>query len=138
MSQCPNCQQFNDDTANVCIRCGTSLAANPYASGMSPAGQVPNAPSFEGDSTGGVIPYKNPKALLAYYLGILSGLPLIGLPIGIAAFILGIMGLKARKANPVIKGSVHAAIGIGCGGFFALFWTVAIVGFFVAFISEAR
>jgi len=32
----------------------------------------------EGDATGGIIPYKNPKALIAYYLGIFSGLPLCG------------------------------------------------------------
>ena len=74
-----------------------------------------------------MIPYKNPKALVAYYLGILSGLPFIGFPLGIAAFILGIMGLKARKRNPVIKGSAHAWIGIGCGGLFTLFWGLIIV-----------
>ena len=81
----------------------------------------------EGDATGGVIPYKNPKALIAYYLGIFSGFPIIGIPLGIAAFVLGIMGLRDRKRNPVIKGSVHAGIGIGCGGFFALFWSFILV-----------
>ena len=83
-----------------------------------------------------MIPYKNPKALIAYYLGILSGLPVIGLPIGIAAFTLGIMGLKARKQNPAIKGSLHAAIGIGCGGFFALFWGLTIVGIVLAWTAK--
>ena len=94
---------------------------NPYAADpiSGPAPQVDS--SQEGDGTGGVIPYKNPKALTAYYLGILSGIPLIGLPFGIAAFVLGIQGLKARKQNPVIKGSVHAGIGIGCGLIFTLF-----------------
>jgi hypothetical protein len=81
----------------------------------------------EGDGTGGIIPYKNPKALIAYYLGILSGLPLIGFPFGIVAFVLGIMGLRDRRRNPAIKGSVHAGIGIGCGGFFALLWGLAII-----------
>jgi len=32
-----------------------------------------------GDNTGGLIPYKNPKALIAYYLGIFSLFPLLGL-----------------------------------------------------------
>jgi hypothetical protein len=101
---------------------------NPYAGqGDVEANRTLPAQS-QGDATGGVIPYKNPKALIAYYLGILSGLPLIGLPIGIAAFVLGIMGLRDRKRNPAIKGSLHAGIGIGCGGVFALFWLVCIVG----------
>ena len=80
-----------------------------------------------GDGTGGLIPFKNPKALISYYLGIFSGLPVIGLPIGVAAFILGIMGLRDRARNPIIKGSIHAGIGIGCGGFFALLWTFILV-----------
>ncbi|MFN7730425.1 MAG: hypothetical protein ACK5OB_00885, partial [Pirellula sp.] len=81
---------------------------NPYASKpqVAPPVVAPASNPQQGDATGGVIPYKNPKALIAYYLGILSGLPVIGLPIGIAAFTLGIMGLKARKQNPAIKGSL--------------------------------
>ena len=97
---------------------------NPFAASTISTASVTPTPSAEGDATGGMIPYKNPHALLAYYLGIVSGLPLIGLPFGIAAFVLGLKGLRARKENPVIKGSVHAAIGIGCGGLFSLLWTV--------------
>jgi len=118
---------------------------NPFSpnpqSNVVPPGTIPPHnyhpnPQQQGDATGGVIPYKNPQALLAYYLGILSGLPLIGLPLGIAAFILGILGLKARAKNPAIKGSVHAAgIGIGCGGLFAVIWGVSIIGIIVAIVS---
>ena len=75
-----------------------------------------------GDATGGVIPYKNPPALIAYYCGIFSLLPILGLVFGIAAFILGVVGLRQRKANPVIKGSVHAWIGIVLGGLTTLLW----------------
>ncbi len=95
---------------------------NPFSS---PVGtQQPNwAPGHphgqQGDATGGVIPYKNPQALVAYYLGIVALLPVIGLPFGIASLVLGILGLRARKRNPVIKGSAHAIIGI-CGGVFSL------------------
>lgn len=110
---------------------------NPYAADPTPASSVPLDVAQEGDGTGGVIPYKNPKALTAYYLGILSGLPLIGLPFGIAAFVLGIQGLKARKQNPVIKGSVHAGIGIGCGLIFTLLWSAVIVAVAVAFLAKA-
>ena len=134
---CPKCQQQFE--GNVCPYCQTPVvdqadSANLYAvpTGGTPYEQASPAapyhdPSQQGDGTGGVIPYKNPKALVAYYLGILSGLPFIGFPIGIAAFVLGIMGLKARKQNPVIKGSAHAWIGIGCGGLFALFWGLMVV-----------
>ncbi len=97
----------------------------------------PQSPAVaQGDSTGGLIPYKNPAALSAYYLGILSGLPLLGFPIGVAAFVLGILGLRAKQKNPVIKGTVHAAIGIGCGGVFALIWLIVIVGLIFAALSS--
>ena len=76
----------------------------------------------EGDATGGIIPYKNPKALIAYYLGIFSGFPLIGFFLAVPALVLGIMGLRDRNRNPAIKGSIHAGIGIGCGAIFTLLW----------------
>lgn len=91
-----------------------------------------------GDGTGGLIPYKNPKALLAYYLGILSMLPLLGFPFGIASIVLGILGLKARKANPIVKGSVHAWIGIVLGASFMLIHLLIIVGIVAAVFSAGR
>ncbi len=107
---------------------------NPYKVSSFP----PQAPIVvsEGDATGGVIPYKNPKALIAYYLGIFSGLPLIGLPLGVAALVLGIQGLRARKRNPAIKGSIHAGIGIGCGGFFAVLWTLVVVVLIIGLLTR--
>lgn len=114
-------------------RTPATAAGNPYAADPHPAnaGDHVESNEQEGDGTGGVIPYKNPKALIAYYLGILSGVPFIGLPFGIASFVLGIQGLQARKRNPAIKGSIHAGIGIGCGLFFSLLWTVLILLIFV-------
>ena len=115
-------------------------AENPYAGPQNTSSPVTYQPAHNpdgGDSTGGLIPYKNPKALIAYYLGILSGLPLIGLPLGIAAFVLGIMGLNDRKKNPAIKGSVHAGIGIGCGLIFTLLWGGLILVGVVAVISAS-
>jgi hypothetical protein len=74
----------------------------------------------ESDTTGGLIPYKNPKALTAYYVGIFGFfLPLIG---GIIAIVLGIQGLKYAKLKPKARGQAHAIIGI-LGGIFAVcFW----------------
>ena len=121
---CWKCGAENPDQIQVCARCGSDL------------GVVAAQTVVEGDATGGIIPYKNPKALIAYYLGILSGLPIIGLPFGIAAFVLGILGLRDRSRNPVIKGSVHAGIGIGCGCLFSLLWSLAIVGILTAIVSH--
>jgi hypothetical protein len=108
--------------------------SNPY---QPPPGGLNYQPpgSGEGDVTGGVIPYKNPKALTAYYIGIVSLLCCFaGLPVGIVAVVLGIMGLNARAANPVIKGSVHAWIGIVLGMistlgavFFAFNWIIVVM-----------
>jgi hypothetical protein len=134
--RCEKCGASSSSPLNYCPNCGAILsvpgttaavpqAINPFAAPQSPQLQsYPplSTPVSEGDATGGLIPYKNPQALIAYYLGLLSGLPLIGFPLGVAAFILGILGLRARKRNPLVKGSVHAWIGIGCGGLFALFW----------------
>ena len=110
---------------------------NPYdaAEFSSPQIQPAQPLDQQGDGTGGIIPYKNPKALIAYYLGIFSGFPLVGFPLGIAAFVLGIMGLRDRAKNPVIKVSIHAGIGIGCGGFFAILWGIAIIGLIVFLIG---
>ena len=81
---------------------------------------APTVPT--GDATGGIIPYKNPPALIAYYCGIFSLLPCIGLVAGVPAIILGIVGLRKRKATPVIRGSVHAWIGIVLGSLTTLLW----------------
>jgi hypothetical protein len=123
MKICSKCGNQNADHVTNCVICSTPLLDTPFAA--------------QGDATGGVIPYKNPQALIAYYLGIASGLPIIGLPLGIAAFVLGILGLRARQRNPVIKGSIHAGIGIGCGCVFSIFWTLVIVGI-IAGIANAR
>jgi len=82
-----------------------------------PPGVVTPPPVIEhGDSTGGIIPYKNPHALTAYYLGVFSIIPLLGLFLGAAALVLGIIGLRKRRERPIIRGAAHAWIGIIAGG----------------------
>ena len=76
---------------------------------------APPPASVQGDATGGVIPYKNAKALLAYYFGIFGLIPILGVPFALAAIILGILGLKFSRANPAVRGQVHAWIGIVLG-----------------------
>jgi hypothetical protein len=96
----------------------------------------PDEVRVEGDATGGIIPYKNPKALIAYYCGIFSLMPCIGIGPGIAGVVLGIMGLQHRKLHPETKGSVHAWIGIIMGGAMTLIWgLLAVVMIFAAMQS---
>jgi hypothetical protein len=95
--------------------------SNPYQPPLPAPNHPQPQPIGEGDSTGGVIPYKNPHALTAYYLGILFLICCITpLPLGLIPLVLGIIGLKKRAQNPVIKGSVHAWIGIVLGAFSTL------------------
>lgn len=68
-----------------------------------------------GDVTGGLIPYKNPKALAAYYCGIFSLIPCLGLILGPIALVLGVLGLRHRSMYPTAAGAVHAIVGIVLG-----------------------
>ncbi len=85
------------------------------------------AAAIEDNPMSKVVPYKNPKALIAYYLAIFSLIPCAGLLLGIAALNLGILGLKAANAQPNAHGKVHAWVGIILGGLCALGNVVGIV-----------
>jgi hypothetical protein len=69
-----------------------------------------------GDATGGLIPYKNSKALTAYYCGVFSLIPCVGAVLGPIALVLGILGLNYAKEHPRAKGQAHAIVGIVLGG----------------------
>lgn len=110
--------------------------SNPYQPPPgSPQYQPPQ--TNQGDATGGVIPYKNPHALIAYYVGIVSLLCcFVGLPVGAVAVVLGIMGLRARAQNPVIKGSAHAWIGIVLGTISTLASIPIAIGIIAAMMNQ--
>ena len=110
-------QQFADHQQNE----------NPFAG---PQSNVQTGQKLDdGDATGGLIPYKNPQALIGYYLGYLGLLPILGIPFSIAAIILGFLGYSKSKKNPAVRGAGHAifAITVGflgllfCGGGFGAF-----------------
>ena len=67
------------------------------------------------DDTGGLIPYKNENALLAYYLGVFGLVPCLGAPLSVAAIVCGLKGLKHAKRYPESAGTVHAWVGIVLG-----------------------
>lgn len=111
---------------------------DPYTYGQHVGGGMPPQPfNTQGDTTGGLIPYKNPAALIAYYLGLFSLFPLLGLFLAIPALILGIIGLRNRSRNPAIRGSVHAWIGIVMGGLMTLVWGALAVVVLFALVSAS-
>jgi hypothetical protein len=73
-------------------------------------------PESSGSGLNVIIPFKNVRALVAYYLGVFSLIPFLGIPLGLAGFTLGILGLKFRRQHPTAGGVVHAWIGIILGG----------------------
>src|SRR5258708_1908899 len=106
---CPKCGCENDDKNLNCSKCGQVLKS------VSPK---------QDDPIAAIIPFKNSKALIAYYLGVFSIIPCVGSPLGIAALLLGLQGLKDYKKNPQSHGAVHAWVGILVGGFFGLLYTL--------------
>ena len=84
-----------------------------------------------GDATGGLIPYKNAKALASYYCGVFALIPCLGAILGPVALILGFMGLAHANKMPESKGKAHAIVGIVLGGLVILghIIGVAVLGF---------
>ncbi len=114
---CTKCGQQNQENNYKCTRCESLLHA------VSQSGYV-----VASDNTlGGLIPYKNARALWAYYLGVFSLIPFLGIPFGIAAMVLGIRGLHYVRLHPEAKGKAHAWIGIILGGVFTLVYMLIAV-----------
>jgi hypothetical protein len=91
----------------------------------------------EPDAVETFIPYKNPKGLIAYYLGVFSLIPCAGLVLGPAALILGIMGVRYSQRFPEARGAGHAITGIVLGALTTLGnWGVAI--FFLVGIAVSK
>jgi hypothetical protein len=61
------------------------------------------------------IPYKNPLALIAYYIGVFAFIPCAGLLLGPAALVLGILGIRYRNKHPTAGGLGHAITGVVLG-----------------------
>lgn len=84
------------------------------------------------DATGGLIPYKNGKALAAYYCGVFGLIScVIALGIfGVVPIVLGFLGLKHARTHPEAGGKAHAITGIVLGIIEVLTFLIT-VGFFV-------
>jgi hypothetical protein len=117
---------------------GISLPPPPAAPPSTPPPLPVRHAATDGDGTGGLIPYKNPSALIAYYLGIFGLLPIIGILLAIPAVILGFKGLSHRKVNPAAKGAVHAWVGISLGTLSILYNSLIIFALVAGIMSTRR
>jgi hypothetical protein len=95
----------------------------------------PTAPGpVKGDDASGagvMIPYKNPPALIGYYMAVASLIPVLGALLGPVAVGLGIAGLRKRLKNPEVHGIAHAWIAIILGG-------ICGIGYITLLVISAR
>jgi hypothetical protein len=85
-----------------------------------------------------LIPYKNGRALAAYYCGVFALIPCVGLILGPIAFIFGILGLRYAHEHPRARGTGHAIAGIVLGGLVFVAHVAIIVVFAIAAASHRR
>jgi hypothetical protein len=86
-----------------------------------------------------LIPYKNPKALIAYYCGVFAVIPCVGLLLGPTALILGILGIRYRNKHPTAGGLGHAITGVVLGSLTtAANWGVALLALVGGVISGMK
>ncbi len=78
----------------------------------------------------GILPRRNPAALIAYYLGIFSLVPYAGLALVPPALVLGVFGLRAARRNPEAKGGGHAWTGIVLAVVATVVWGGALLDWF--------
>ena len=81
-----------------------------------------------------LIPTGNPMALVGYYLGVGSLIPLLGGVLSLPAIICGIVGVVKANSNPQAGGMGHAITAIVLGLFGQLIWValyfvLVVVGF---------
>lgn len=80
-----------------------------------------------------LIPYRNSTALAAYYIGVFSLIPILGLLLGPLALTCGVFGLKAAAKDSSARGRVHAWVGIVLGTFV----TLGHIGAIIAIVMNA-
>ncbi len=91
---------------------------------------------YEDDAVTTLIPYKNGKALAAYYCGVFSLIPCLGLGLGPVALIFGILGLRYVRDNPSAKGTGHAWAGIVLGALTTLGNLAGVILVLIGFLAS--
>ncbi|MFA6045800.1 MAG: hypothetical protein WC718_12525 [Phycisphaerales bacterium] len=88
-------------------------------------------PSAGDEMVATVIPYRNKAALVGYYVSIGSLIPGLGLLLGPAAMVLGVMGIKRVRAEPKVRGTAHAIVALVLGSITTLGYWGLVVGLVV-------
>jgi len=83
-------------------------------------GQSPFAQLLPATAGSTLIPWRNKKALIAYYCGVFSLIPGLALLLGPIALFLGISGRRFALENPQARGGAHAWAGITLGALSSL------------------
>lgn len=123
---CARCGAPNEAGLAQCPHCGQSLLVAAWPPPPGSYSQPQGYPQPAASGLEAMIPTRNPSALTAYYLGIFSIIPCFAIPMGIAAVVLGLRGLKLYGKHPEVRGRTHAWVGIIAGGLFALINLVGI------------
>lgn len=124
---CMKCGALNDDNNHKCTSCGSILHHVQQS--------LPKQVVLD-DSLSSVIPYKNSASLVAYYVGLFSFIPFIGIVMGVIAVVYGIKALNHVKSFPESKGKVHAVLGIVFGILFGALSLLLSIGILAAIISH--
>ena len=98
-----------------------------------PLTRPPVIPEIEDHDPGAmdhIMPTRNVPALLSWYLGVFGLIPVLGIPMALAAIVTGILGLRAARRRDVKVGKGHAIAGLILG---ILMGVLLPVGIFVAF-----
>jgi len=103
---CRSCGTRHPENTYRCVKCGTLLHGEP-----NPRPTV----VIQDGGLSMVLPAKNPYSLWAYYCGVFSFMPFIGIPLAIIAVATGVMGIYRFKTTPGAKGILHSSGGLVLG-----------------------
>ena len=132
--RCPACDAPNPRDAVRCEECGERLPRRSRR-------PDPDEEDYEGgaeEAVATIIPFRNVPALIAYYLGIFGLIPCVGLVLGPAALILGIIGWRKARAQSKAHGTGHAIAGIVLGSFDSLYNWAGLILMGAGMLSEMR
>ena len=62
-----------------------------------------------------ILPKNNPYALWAYYCGVFSFTPVLGIPLSVVAIATGFMGIHRTRTDAQAKGVLHSSGGLLLG-----------------------
>jgi len=103
--RCPACNVENAAGASQCSACGEELKRKPRRRGLASESQTPF--STQSDT-------RHPLALMAYRCAVFGLIPFLGLLLGPAALVLGILAWRRVKGNPTQgSGAARAAMVLG-------------------------